>query len=58
MAIHSTLGIQLLLGIATVMTGMEIGLAVLHQLVGAVLVIVTVSGAHKLDSTLTGGTDA
>ena len=55
-AIHSTFGIQILLGIATVMSGMSIVLAVLHQLVGAVLVIVTVSGAHRLDSPRTRGT--
>ena len=55
-AIHSTFGIQILLGIATVMSGMSLVLAVLHQLVGAVLVIVTVSGAHRLGSTRTHGT--
>ena len=55
-AIHITFGIQILLGIATVMSGMSIVLAVLHQLVGAVLVIVTVSGAHRLDSPRTRGT--
>ena len=55
-AIHSAFGIQILLGIATVMSGMSIVLAVLHQLVGAVLVIVTVSGAHRLGSPRTRGT--
>lgn len=46
--IHSAFGTQILLGIATVMSGMWIGLAVLHQLVGALLVVATVNGAHKL----------
>jgi heme a synthase len=45
-AIHSTLGTQILLGIATVISGMNITLAVLHQAVGALLVIATVWGAH------------
>ena len=49
-AIHSMFGIQIVLGIATVMSGMWIGLAVLHQLVGALLVIATVRGAHRLGS--------
>lgn len=38
-AIHSAFGTQLLLGIATVMTGMALWLAALHQLVGALLVV-------------------
>ena len=46
-AIHSAFGIQIVLGIATVLSGMWIGLAVLHQLVGALLVIATVNGAHS-----------
>ncbi len=47
-AIHSAFGTQLLLGIATVMTGMSLWVAALHQLVGALLVIATVWGAHVL----------
>lgn len=47
-AIHSAFGIQILLGIATVMTGVDITLAVLHQLVGALLVITVAWGAHVL----------
>jgi heme a synthase len=47
-AIHSAFGVQILLGIATVMTGMNIVLAVLHQAVGALLVAATVWGAHRL----------
>ena len=47
-AIHSTFGIQILLGIATVMTGVDLILAVLHQFVGALLVASTAWGAHVL----------
>ena len=45
-AIHSAFGTQLLLGIAVVMTGMNIALAVLHQAVGALLVAAMAWGAH------------
>ena len=45
-AIHSAFGTQILLGIATVMTGMALWLAVAHQAVGALLVIATAWGAH------------
>ncbi|WP_395615427.1 COX15/CtaA family protein [Sphingorhabdus sp.] len=47
-AIHITFGVQIILGIATVMTGVNIVLAVLHQAVGALLVASTVWGAHIL----------
>ena len=47
-AIHSTFGIQILLGIATVMTGVALWLAVLHQLVGALLVAATAWGMHVI----------
>ena len=47
-AIHSAFGVQILLGIATVITGMNIVLAVLHQAVGALVVAATVWGAHRL----------
>ena len=50
-AIHSAFGTQILLGIATVMTGMNITLAVLHQAVGALVVATTVWGAHRLGRT-------
>ncbi|MET0245293.1 MAG: COX15/CtaA family protein [Sphingomonas sp.] len=46
-AIHSAFGLQILLGIATVMSGMNIVLAALHQLVGALLVVATIRGAHS-----------
>ena len=45
-AIHITFGIQILLGIGTVMTGVRIEVAALHQLVGALLVIAATWGAH------------
>lgn len=46
--IHSAFGTQILLGIATVMTGVALWLAVLHQLVGALLVAATAWGAHEV----------
>ena len=46
MAIHATLGTQILLGIATVMSGVALPLAALHQAVGAVLVAATAWGVH------------
>lgn len=45
-AIHSAFGLQILIGIATVIEGVPIGLATLHQAVGALLVASTVWGAH------------
>ena len=47
-AIHAAFGTQILLGIATVMSGVEFHLAVLHQLVGALLVIAYAWGAHAI----------
>ena len=49
-AIHITFGIQILLGIATVMSGINITLAVLHQAVGALLVASVAWGTHVLGS--------
>jgi cytochrome c oxidase assembly protein subunit 15 len=45
-AIHSAFGTQILLGIFTVLSGVAIWLAALHQAVGASLVAATVWGAH------------
>lgn len=45
-AIHSAFGTQIILGIATVMTGMALWLAALHQFVGALVVAATAWGAH------------
>ena len=46
-AIHAAFGTQILLGIATVMSGVALPLAALHQAVGALLVAATVWGAHS-----------
>jgi len=48
LAIHTTFGTQILLGIATVMTGVSLWVAVAHQLVGALLVVAFAWGAHAL----------
>lgn len=50
-AIHTAFGIQILLGIATVISGVAIWVAVLHQLVGAILLGACVWGAHVLGRT-------
>ncbi len=44
--IHCAFGLQILLGIATVMTGVNLTLAVLHQAVAALLVASAVWGMH------------
>ena len=48
MVIHIAFGTQILLGIATVMAHVNITLAALHQLVGALLVISVTWGAHAI----------
>jgi cytochrome c oxidase assembly protein subunit 15 len=45
-AIHSAFGTQIVLGIATVTTGIALSVAVLHQAVGALVLASTVWGAH------------
>ena len=47
-AIHSAFGTQVILGILTVLSGIAIWLAVLHQATGTLLVAATVWGAHEL----------
>ena len=47
-AIHAAFGTQILLGIATVMTGVALWIAVAHQVVGALLVAAFAWGAHAL----------
>ena len=47
-ALHSAFGTQILLGIAVVMTGMNIVLAVFHQAVGALVVASVTWGAHAI----------
>jgi cytochrome c oxidase assembly protein subunit 15 len=48
-AVHSAFGTQILLGIATVWSGVALWLAVLHQFVGALLVAATAWGVHALE---------
>jgi cytochrome c oxidase assembly protein subunit 15 len=50
-AIHITFGTQILLGIATVVTGVDIALAALHQLVGALIVVSVSWGVHVIGRT-------
>ena len=47
-AIHSAFGTQIILGILTVLSGIAIWLAVLHQATGTLLLATTVWGAHEL----------
>ena len=47
-AIHSAFGTQIILGVLTVLSGIAIWLAVLHQATGALLLAATVWGAHEL----------
>jgi len=47
-AIHVAFGTQIILGILTVLSGIAIWLAVLHQAMGALVVASTVWGAHVL----------
>ncbi len=50
-AIHCAFGLQILLGIATIWSGVELWLAVLHQFTGALVVASTVWGAHAAGRT-------
>jgi len=47
-AIHSAFGTQIILGILTVLTGVAIWVAALHQAVGALLLAASVWGAHEV----------
>jgi len=47
-AIHSAFGTQIVLGILTVLSGIAMWLAVLHQATGTLLLAATVWGAHEL----------
>ena len=47
-AIHSTFGLQIVLGIATVWSGVELWLAVAHQLNGALTLAAATWGAHLI----------
>ena len=48
LAIHSAFGLQIVLGIATVWTGVALWLATAHQAVGALLVAATAWGIHAI----------
>jgi cytochrome c oxidase assembly protein subunit 15 len=48
LAIHSAFGLQILLGIATVWSGVSLWLATAHQAVGALLVAATAWGIHAI----------
>ncbi|MDQ3074913.1 MAG: COX15/CtaA family protein [Pseudomonadota bacterium] len=54
-AIHAALGTQILLGIATVTSGVALPLAAVHQAVGALLVAATAWGAHAVGTPPTRG---
>ena len=45
-ALHAAVGTQVLLGIATLMTGVALWLGVLHQAVGALVVVAATWSAH------------
>ncbi|BBF71377.1 COX15/CtaA family protein [Sphingobium sp. 3R8] len=47
-AINAAVGTQILLGIATVISGIALPLAVLHQAVGALVVVAAAWGAHAV----------
>lgn len=47
-AIHASFGVQILLGIATVVSGIALPLAAMHQAVGALVVAATIWGAHAI----------
>lgn len=53
-AINAALGTQIILGIATVVSGMALWLAVLHQAVGALLVMAATWGAYAQGNGRTG----
>lgn len=46
-AVHTTFGVMVLLGIATVMSGVSLWIAAAHQLVGALTVAATVRAMHS-----------
>ena len=47
-AVHSAFGTMVLLGIATVMTGVDLWIAVAHQINGALLVASVAWAAHAI----------
>jgi heme a synthase len=57
-AIHSAFGLQVILGILLVLSGIAMWLAVLHQANGALLVAATVWGAHELGKRRSAGSES
>jgi cytochrome c oxidase assembly protein subunit 15 len=57
-AIHSIFGLQVILGILLVLSGIAMWLAVLHQANGALLVAATVWGAHELGKRTSAGSES
>jgi len=51
-AVHSAFGTMVLLGIATVMSGVSLWIAAAHQLVGALTVVATVRAIHSFGHSL------
>ncbi|MDE8651739.1 COX15/CtaA family protein [Novosphingobium album (ex Liu et al. 2023)] len=47
-ALHSAFGLQIVLGVLTVWSGVSLWIAAAHQLVGALVLVATVWGAHAL----------
>ena len=47
-AVHAAFGLQILLGVFTVWSGVSLWIAVAHQLIGALVLAATVWGAHAL----------
>lgn len=47
-AVHAAFGLQIMLGVFTVWSGVSLWIAVAHQLVGALVLAATVWGAHAL----------
>ncbi len=52
-AVHTAFGVMVLLGIATVMSGVSLWIAASHQLVGALLVAATARAMHSLGANRT-----
>jgi cytochrome c oxidase assembly protein subunit 15 len=51
--LHAAVGTQILLGIATLMSGVQLELAVMHQAVAVILIAAFVMAAHRLSDAQT-----
>jgi cytochrome c oxidase assembly protein subunit 15 len=58
LALHSTVGVQILLGIATLMSGVQLQLAVAHQGTATLVIAAFVAAAHRLAVSRGAGADA